>query len=155
MGKKEKYPDPSVIPHFTAIYVLLIHITETALTNITTLTFLNLILLVSCMPVDPFGHLTHPQNHCFGSTPYSYILSYSLTHTPYTSTYTHKFWQFSLVIWTRCFPSAHLAILLFLFNPWKVINKSPMYSSSIPIASITTFTAINSCGALWSGISKF
>ena len=33
MGKKEKYPDPSVIPHFTAIYVLLIHITETALEN--------------------------------------------------------------------------------------------------------------------------
>lgn len=128
MEKQRNIPIPQVIPHFSAIYVLWIQVTETALTSITTLTFPNPVLLVSCMPADTFGHLTHPQSHSSGSAPYSYILSYSLIYAPYTSTYTHKFWQFSLVIWTRSFPSVHLAILPFLFNPWKVINKSPMYS---------------------------
>lgn len=69
MKIKKKNPYPSLMPYFTAVYFLYIQILETAPTNISTFTFLNLILLGSSMPVDTFGHLTLPQNHSIDSTP--------------------------------------------------------------------------------------
>ena len=98
MEKQRNIPIPQVIPHFSAIYVLWIQVTETALTSITTLTFPNPVLLVSCMPADTFGHLTHPQSHSSGSAPYSYILSYSLIYAPYTSTCSHHLETLKVIV---------------------------------------------------------